>query len=133
MDAFGESLRLFADKVDSRARAVFVGCVSAVHESITDGSPLTGAPGQPVDTGNLRASWIPSFPAEWVGEVATNAVYAPSIEDGQQPPYTTASGKLVTPRPIQFRSKVGGAHSVKLTRNNWDRIVTEQVRIVRGG
>lgn len=131
MAGFGESLRLFADKVERRSRQVFVGSVAAVHESITTGSALTAAPGQPVDTGNLLDSWQPTFPQDWIGEVATNVVYAPAVEEGQQPPYTAPSGKRVVPRPMQFRSAVGGPHSVKLTRANWDRIVDDQVRLAR--
>ena len=62
--SFGSDLTLFAQKVEGRQRALFVGCVNAVQESIVDGSAVTGAPGQPVDTGNLRASWQQRYPDE---------------------------------------------------------------------
>lgn len=112
---FGEDLKLFADKVEGRARRVFVGSVNRVQESVVDGSPLTGAPGQPVDTGNLRASWQQTYPADWIGEVSTNVVYAEPIEEGVGPH-----------GPMTLRSQVGGFHSVKLTRAGWDRIVNHE-------
>lgn len=82
---FSNDLKVFADKVVDRQRRIFVGTVSDVHSSVTDGSAVTGAPGQPVDTGFLKGSWQPSFPEQWVGEVATNAAYAEAIEEGQGP------------------------------------------------
>lgn len=130
--SFGDDLRLFRDKVHQRSRDVFVGSVNAVHGSVVDGSPVTAAPGQPVDTGNLKASWIESFPGEWVGETATNVVYAPAIEEGQQPPYTNRFGTVVTPGPMTLRSKVGGFHSVKLTRAGWTPLVESVVKEVVG-
>ena len=36
---------------------IMVGVTQDAYESITVGHPLTGAPGQPVDTGYLRNSW----------------------------------------------------------------------------
>ena len=121
MAGFGESLRLFADKVDGRLQQVFVGSVNHVYRSIVDGSPTTGAPGQPVDTGNLKASWTEAFPEELVGTVSTNVVYAEPIEEGIGP-YG----------PMTLRSQVGGFHSLKLTRASWDRIVQEEVTLARG-
>lgn len=119
---FGEDLRLFAEKVATRQRDVFVGATTHVHRSVTDGSPTTAAPGQPVDTGNLLSSWQLIFPEIWVGEVSTNVEYAVPIEEGVGPH-----------GPLTLRSAVGGFHSVKLTRANWDRIVDEEVTNVTGG
>ena len=119
--SFASDLQRFRLKVETRQRGVFLGCVAAVDESITDGSVVTGAPGQPVDTGFLRASWQQTFPDEWVGDITTNAVYAPGIEDGVGPH-----------GPITLRSEVGGFHSVKLTRANWDLVVRDTVREVVG-
>lgn len=146
--SLGDDLRLFRDKVHRRSRDVFVGSVNAVHGSVVDGSTVTAAPGQPVDTGNLKASWIESFPGEWVGETATNVVYAPAIEEGQQAPYTTspservieetgqiisvAGGAQVTPGPMTLQSKVGGFHSVKLTRAGWNKLMESVVKEVVG-
>lgn len=128
--SLSEDLRLFRDKVAKRSQAVFLGSVDAVHGSVVEGSEISGAPGQPVDTGNLVNSWQQTFPEELVGQTATGVEYAPAVEAGQQAPYTTPSGAEVTPRPMQFRSSVGGAHSVKLTRAAWARIVEAVVRKV---
>jgi hypothetical protein len=106
-------------KVTERKRRIFLGSVADVKGSVQHGSPVTAAPGQPVDTGALINSWQDTYPDEWTAEVATAMEYAEAIEDGQQAPYTTASGKAVTPKPITFRSSVGGAHSVALTRAGW--------------
>lgn len=119
--AFGDDLLKFAEKVERRGKAVFAGSVVAVHDSVTEGSEITGAPGQPVDTGALLASWQITFPEEWVGQTTTAQVYAPGIEDGIGP-YGA----------ITLRSDVGGFHSVKLTRSSWDRIVESEARKVRG-
>lgn len=122
-------------KIAERFGELHLGLVLEVKRSIQEGSTLTGAPGQPVapkDGGNLIGSWQDTHPETFRSLVATNVEYAPSIEEGQQPPYTTASGKLVTPRPMQFRSEVGGAHSVALTRAGWDRIVEKVRRDVVG-
>jgi hypothetical protein len=128
--SFEGDLKLFAGKVLARHKQVFVGSVQHVHTSVVDGSPVTGAPGQPVAPvggGNLRLSWIQSYPAEYIGEVSTNVEYAPAIEEGQQEPYVR-NGKTITPRPMTLRSAVGGFHSVNLTRSNWDRVVEHEVR-----
>ena len=124
---FGEDLRLFAAKVEGRARDVFIGTVTAVHGSITEGSIVTAAPGQPVDIGNLLASWQQTFPEDWVGEVATNVVYAPFVEDGFGRAGAQAYGGEREP------GLPGGSHSVKLTRASWDRIVETEVHKVTGG
>ena len=85
-----------------------------------EGSSITGAPGQPVDTGALRASFVDDFvsPTSW--RIQTNIEYAPAIEDG-----IGAHG------PITLRSKVGGHHSVKKTVAGWERIVDHVTRNVR--
>jgi hypothetical protein len=101
---FGDDLLRFVTKCHTRTRATFAGVATKAHQSITVGHPATGAPGQPVDIGNLVNSWkLALTPVE--ATISTNVEYAPGIEDG-----IAASGK-----PIQFRSAVGGAHSVKLT------------------
>lgn len=141
MAGFGEALRLFAAKVERRSRQVFVGSVESVKTSVVDGSPLTAAPGQPVDTGHLRDSWQVTYPEDWVGEVATNVGYAIAIEDGYvhehvRGPYTRADGTPVRQHTVRghpqgLLSPVGGFHSVALTRSNWDRIVQDETRKAR--
>lgn len=121
--SFESELRAFEEKVAERGRGVFLESVNIVRESIVDGSEVTGAPGQPVDTGALRASWQQVFESEDVAAVITAQDYAPPIEEGV--------GRF---GPMQLRSKVGGFHSVKMTRASWQRILDEAVlRNVRGG
>jgi hypothetical protein len=53
-----DDVKRFKLKVDRVTQDVFVNVCSATLFSITDGSTVTGSPGQPVDTGYLRASWL---------------------------------------------------------------------------
>ena len=146
--SFERDIQAWTDKVGSRVRDVTTASALKVHESIVAGSALTGAPGQPVDTGYLRSSWIlafnaaPSYPAQpapvsgrtdaapsgpsapqgqvgasLTATVATNAKYAPYIEEGLK----------------AQRSAVGGPGSVKLTRAAWSRIVDAAVKEQGGG
>jgi hypothetical protein len=110
---FSADLLDFARKLKLRNQRVFLTSVTEVDRSIRVGSPLTGAPGQPVDTGALRNSWETTFPTKSTAEVSTAQNYAPYIEDGAG---------------MQLRSKVGGFHSVKLTRAGWQRIVDAMVQ-----
>ena len=113
-----------ADERHNREAIVYVGALfkevllgvgTEALRSIQEGSELTGAPGQPVDTGALRASWqlIPRADSLTIG---TNVVYAEAIEDG--------IGKY---GPLVLRSQVGGFHSVAQTVANMDRIVAAVV------
>lgn len=104
--SFIDDLKRFQVKLNLRPRGVLAGVATRMHQSIKgtgQPDPITGAPGQPVDTGFLRNSWILAVrPGE--AEISTNAAYAPAIEDGVGP-YG----------PLTLRSSVGGFHSVKLT------------------
>ena len=122
MSDFSGDLRAFKDLVLRRQRGVFVGTMNELHRSVTEGSEITAAPGQPVDTGALKASWQETFPEEWVGQTATGLIYAPIIEDGVGP-YGD----------IQLRSEVGGFHSVKLTRAGLQAVADHVTREVVGG
>lgn len=108
---FGLDVKRFSNKVEERVRRVQERSTQLVYESIVEGSPITGAPGQPVDTGNLKSSWQIVF-GPLRAEITTDVVYAPIIEDG------TREGRALT-----LRSHVGGFHSVALTRVSWGRIV----------
>lgn len=111
---FSDDMARFQAKTEAKLQALHQGVVSVVFASIVEGSPVTGAPGQPVDTGNLRSSWINTPEAPTVNLISTNVAYAPMIEDG---------GPSRAGKPLTLRSKVGGFHSVKLTRAAWQRIV----------
>jgi hypothetical protein len=120
MSDFAEQVRTWTLQVKERSHAVYLGVGDAVYGSIVEGSPITGAPGQPVDTGNLRASWIrETGPTRTT--ITTNTIYAPQIEDG------TREGRALT-----LRSKVGGFHSVKLTVAAFNALVANVVKAVQG-
>lgn len=107
---FNAQIASWIKKVDGRTKELFVRTANHVKESIVAGDPLTGSPGQPVDTGNLRNSWQLQFESPRRALISTNVEYAPYIEDG--PMYG-----------LTLRSQVGGWNSVKMTRANFDRIV----------
>lgn len=113
-DAFGESLKLFAEKVDGRLVEMVQESAIEVSRSVTEGSEITGAPGQPVDTGTLKGNWLANqkFVSDIVWETWSNLDYAEPIEEGVGP-----YGQLT------LRSAVGGFHSVAMTRAGWQRIV----------
>jgi hypothetical protein len=121
--SFTDEVRVFALKVEVKSKDVITEAGVEVQRSLVEGSEITGAPGQPVDTGALRASFVPERLGDYEWQITTNLVYAPSVEDGVQAPYVTARGTTVTPLPMRFRSAVGGAHSLALTRASWESIV----------
>lgn len=110
--SFESDIDRFVVKLEGRAQTMVPEIGLAVHESIQTGSPITGAPGQPVDTGNLRASWQFRLVSPEVAEITTNVEYAPAIEAGIGPH-----------GPMTVRSEVGGFHSVAMTVANFDRLV----------
>jgi hypothetical protein len=129
---FVDQIQQFTVKVETRSVAVMDECAKEVLRSIRDGSEITGAPGQPVDEGRLKGSWREERESDFSRSIITKIWYAPAIEVGQQRPYTRGE-KTVTPRPIVFKSSVGGAHSVVLTRASWDKIVEVARERVVGG
>lgn len=119
--SFGLDVKRFSEKAANNARKIADRSTEIAFGSIVEGSPLTGAPGQPVDTGNLKASWEIVF-GPLRNEITTNVVYAPIIEDG------TRAG-----RALVLRSQVGGFHSLALTRTAWGKIVAQATEeVVRG-
>lgn len=121
-DRFDEELAAFSTLVDVRGAALFVNVCSAAKGSITDGSPLTGAPGQPVQTGALKASWQLEFESPTRALISTDKEYAEIIEDGIGPH-----------GPITIRSAVGGTHSVAQTIAGIDRIIEDETLTLAGG
>jgi len=107
MSSFADDINKFAIKVQTNSRAVFVNTASHAYESIVNGDTLTGAPGQPVDTGALRASWQLIFNSPTEARIATNIEYAPYVEDNV--------------RGVKFKNH--GPHSVALTIAGMSRIV----------
>lgn len=111
-DLFANQINLFAGDLEPMTRRLMGKSVSLAYRSITIGSAITGAPGQPVDTGALIASYLIEWQGPWYAEITSDLPYAHIIEAG-----IGAYGPLI------LRSKVGGWHSLKLTAAGWPRIV----------
>jgi hypothetical protein len=107
MSSFDEQINGFVLKVETKSRAAFVGVTTEVQRSVVFGSELTSAPGQPVDTGNLRDSWIGEFLDAWTWRLTTNVLYALYVEENV--------------RGVVFKNH--GPHSVQLTILHFPRIV----------
>jgi hypothetical protein len=111
-DNFANQIQLFAGDLEPMTRRVIGQSVSLAYRSVTVGSAITGAPGQPVDTSALLHSWVIEWKGPWYAEITSDLPYAHIIEAG-----IGAYG------PLMLRSKVGGWHSLKLTAAGWPRIV----------
>lgn len=122
MAGFGDQIRNFSLKVESRRKEHFVGVVEEATRAIVEGSELTGSPGQPVDTGRLKSSWQTVFEAPDRAVIGTNVEYARAVEDGVGPRGTVKYGK----------SGIGGSHSVKLLEANIDRVSDAVAERVKG-
>lgn len=114
-----EDMQRIVMRIDAKNRAVFVGSAAIVQSELTVGGPITGAPGQPVRSGALRASYIPEFVDDHTWQSTSGLPYAEGIENGVGPH-----------GPIQIRSSVGGSHSIKLIRAGFPAIVAHVTREV---
>ena len=120
--AFAAFIRRHVDMTKRREAQLYTRVVNHAERSMRFGSRTTGAPGQPFRTGNLRDD---AFYRE--GSVAGRNVamgfdlniapYAPIIEHQLG--------------DIELRSEVGGFHSIKLTTNNFSRILREELAYVK--
>lgn len=124
---FHRGLKTFVMVAAEQLQDVLIAGTLRVHESIKVGSPLTAAPGQPVDTANLRNSWQyefdnPENPTKAL--VATPVEYAEAVEDAVGP-----NG----PRVYGRKNGIGGSHSVKLTAAAWPKIVAHEVNRLGDG
>jgi hypothetical protein len=120
--SFSEQLEMFASHVDRRNADLFHAVVFAAHESITLGSLITGAPGQPVQAGALRNSYQMSWDSQWTARVASALRYAWNIENAIRGSTT-----------LTRRSKVGGFHSIALTVDGFTSLVEHVNRQLEGG
>lgn len=109
---YNNGIAVHQAKVKTRYRNVFIGMTLDVERSIKEGSPVTGAPGQPRDTSNLFHSWIPRFLSQYVWQLATNVSYAQFVEDN-------VNG-------VTFQNH--GPHSVKLTIAGADKLLDAVVK-----
>lgn len=116
MSGFADEIQAFVEKAKTTERQVFTRVADKVFESVTEGSPLTGAPGQPVAVdGDLKASWTEQVD-EREAVISSDHPAAPVIENG-----TRLGQDLV------LHAHVGGFHSVKQTAVNFDRLVDAAV------
>lgn len=120
--AFQGDINHFREKFKERGQLVHNLICDEAFRSIVEGSPITGAPGQPVDTGNLKGSWQNIIDGPLERRIVTNASYALNVEDN-----------IGRNGPMQLRSQVGGFHSVKLTMAGFPAIVEAVVTRVVGG
>jgi hypothetical protein len=113
MESFAVQMRKITQIVQHRYEELYSRVDEHVGRSIMYGSAVTGAPGQPVYTGALLASWHRvqrgTFGSLWVSK----SPYAHIIEDNL--------------RGATLRSAVGGFHSVTLTRNAFRQIVFHEL------
>lgn len=114
--AFADQIRKFALTMETDSRAAFVAAAGLTFESIVEGSSLTGAPGQPVATGQLHDSWILELPGDGTAVIASDAPYAIAVEEGLH--------------GVAFKNH--GPHSVALTVAAWERIVEKAALQVAG-
>ncbi len=119
--SFDGDIARFRDKVRERGQDLHNRVCDLAFSSIVEGSELTGAPGQPVQTGALKGSWQNVIDGPLERRIVTNLVYAPQIEDGSR-----------DGRELTLRSPVGGFHSVALTRAGWERIVERATAEITG-
>lgn len=111
-------LNRFQQQIDAFAVDLLPELGALMHQSIVYGSPLTGAPGQPEDEGDLRRSWRIEYPTPSQVAVVTDSPYARFNEDGAR-----QGGK-----PYIQRSAIGGRYSVRLTRRALDRLVVQAAK-----
>ena len=128
-NTFDAQLRDFNAKLARRVHDVFVRSTEEVQESIVEGSPVSGAPGQPVDTGALKGSWQQRRHERFLWDTSTPLAYAPVVEEGGMVEASGRSGAMSGGR-YTLRSEVGGFHSIALTRAAWQKIVDHAVREV---
>jgi hypothetical protein len=113
-EVFGSQLRYWHQKAVGLERDIFVNSASALKDSIVNGSPVTGAPMLPVDTGALRAGVQLEFDAPDSALIYTKVDYAEIVE--------------LNIRGVTFR--VGGPFGWTLSRAGFGRIVEDETRKV---
>jgi len=136
MTDFGKRVKNWTLEIERGMNDLHVNASEKVRDSVVWGSDLTGAPGQPVDTGFLRNTWVAGFKfvQKLHARLSTNASYARIIEEDNPGAYDPSGmdrpPDKKTTRPQGGRSEVGGAHSVKMTVAGWKNIVRAAKREV---
>ncbi len=110
---FGNGLSQEVAQLKELTHDVFTTAVDIVEDSVVNGNPLLGSPGQPED---LRdGDWVKSYENDWVAVIQTSEKSARSVEDGISYKYGVPLTKL--------KSDKGGFHSVKATETNFEDVV----------
>lgn len=128
MGAFADQVRQFTAKAEQLSNDVYANVVSATFNSIVNGSPITGSPGQPVGQygpgyhpgevgGALKASWQVSGIETGDALISTYSPYAVQNEYGIS----------ATDGPYVQHTTIGGRHSVAQTIGGFGRIVADEV------
>ena len=117
---FRESVAKFGRKLNGLTVALLPTVVDLAAKSIVSGSQITGAPGQPEGEGDLKRSWRVESLGPARAAIVPSSPYARPNEDGVR-----KFGK-----PYVQHSSVGGRHSVKLTRRNFQRLVNVAAKMV---
>ena len=119
---FEGDIARFVTKTFVRQKFIFFGVANELKTSITEGSSITGSPGQPVQSSDLKNSWDLRFEELFLASITTPIIYARGIEEGMR---EDASGTVIQ---LSQKSPVGGFHSVKLTRAGFQKLVNDVVR-----
>src|SRR4051812_21682974 len=121
---FQRQMSNFVGKAQRNVTAVYRGAAKGALNSIKYGSPITGAPGQPVEKGDLRESWVMEQRTESSAFIYTDSPYAQSNEDGIARP---GGG------PYELRSAEGGRWSVRKTRLGFRALVRYVADTINAG
>ena len=108
-------------KLKERLNDIHANVAFRLRDSVKFGTePLTAAPGQPVDTGNLRDSWILSHPEKLLSTLLATG----KTPDGEEVGYARYIEEGVG---MTFGAHGGGPHSVKMTVSAFKKLVKAAV------
>src|ERR1035437_9572971 len=79
---FDLDMAAVATRLNANLLAMFDDSVNMAAESIINGSAVTGSPGQPVESDELRLSWKTEKLTPTHATITTDIPYAQSNEDG---------------------------------------------------
>lgn len=104
-------------KLSEKFRELHSGVTDRVLESIVEGSPVTGSPGQPEDL--RQGQWTRTDEGPLSSVVSTDDPSAPAVEDG----ISHFNGA-----PIELHSNIGGFHSIAATAMHFDKLVEDEAK-----
>lgn len=110
--SFEADCRQVGPTLEAQILALLEGTSIAAFDSIVNGSAATGAPGQPVDKGDLKDSWERSSPTPTSRLIASDNGHAVAVEENY-------GGHA-------YHS--GGSHSVAATYTSAERLAEQELR-----